>query len=110
MMNDSLGGLGRYSGPATLILSSLAAGEKHGYALMADVSAFAGVRLAPGTLYAALERLVERGLIEALPGSERRHPYRLTALGASALASHLAQQRAVVDAGLKRLATNWGLT
>ena len=33
--------LGRYAGPATLILSSLADGAKHGYALTKDVEAFA---------------------------------------------------------------------
>ena len=41
-------GFGRYAGPATLILSSLAEGPKHGYALTKDVERFAEVRLAPG--------------------------------------------------------------
>jgi hypothetical protein len=36
-----LGALGRYSGPATLILSSLAGGTKHGYALTKDIEDFA---------------------------------------------------------------------
>ena len=49
--HGELGGFGRYAGPATLILSSLAAGPKHGYALTKDIEVFAGVRLAPGTLY-----------------------------------------------------------
>src|SRR5882724_2117908 len=61
-----LGGLGRYAGPATLILSSLADGPKHGYALTKDIEQFAGLRLAPGTLYEALSRLEGQGLIEAL--------------------------------------------
>ena len=52
--DNTLGTFGRYAGPATLILSSLADGPKHGYALTKDVEAFAGVRLAPGTLYEAL--------------------------------------------------------
>ena len=42
--------MGRSAGPAALILSSLADGAKHGYALTKDIEAFAGVRLAPGTL------------------------------------------------------------
>ncbi len=46
-MSEDLATLGRYSGPATLILSSLAGGEKHGYALMQDIEAFAGTTLAP---------------------------------------------------------------
>ena len=49
-----LASFGRYAGPATLILSSLADGAKHGYALTKDIEAFADVRLAPGTLYEAL--------------------------------------------------------
>ena len=51
-MVDSLDAFGRYSGPATLLLSSLAEGPKHGYALTKDIEHFAGIHLAPGTLYA----------------------------------------------------------
>jgi DNA-binding PadR family transcriptional regulator len=104
----ALGGFGRYAGPATLILSSLAGGAKHGYALTKDVEAFAGVRLAPGTLYEALSRLEGQGLIEALDSEDRRRPYRLTAAGAMALRAHLDDQRRVADVGLRRLASNWG--
>jgi len=105
---EALGGFGRYAGPATLILSSLAEGEKHGYALTKDIEAFAGVRLAPGTLYEALSRLEGQGLIEALESHDRRRPYRLTAMGATALRVHLATQRRVADIGLRRLAGSWG--
>ena len=103
-----LAGFGRYAGPATLILSSLADGAKHGYALTKDVEEFAGVRLAPGTLYEALARLESQGLIEALEAEDRRRPYRLTAAGAVALRAHLDAQRRVTDTGLRRLAANWG--
>ena len=41
--------LGRYAGPATWVLSSLAEGPKHGYAPINDIEGFAGVRLQPGT-------------------------------------------------------------
>ena len=58
----ALAAFGRYAGPATLILSSLADGTKHGYALTKDIEAFAAVRLAPRTLYEALARLELRGL------------------------------------------------
>jgi len=68
-----------------LILTRLADGDKHGYALTKDVAAFAGVKLAPGTLYEALQRLERQGLIEPLEPVERPRPYRLTAAGASAL-------------------------
>jgi DNA-binding PadR family transcriptional regulator len=100
---------GRYAGPATLILSSLAEGTKHGYALTKDIEAFAGVRLAPGTLYEALARLNARGLIEPVESSDRRRPYRLTAAGAIALRMHLQSQRRVADVGLGRLSTSTGL-
>jgi DNA-binding PadR family transcriptional regulator len=105
---SGLGTFGRYAGPATLILSSLAEGEKHGYALTKDIETFAGVRLAPGTLYEALSRLEGQGLIEALASEDRRRPYRLTTMGATALRAHLAAQRRVADVGLRRLSGSWG--
>lgn len=103
----ALAGFGRYAGPATLILSSLADGPKHGYALTMDVEEFAGLRLAPGTLYEALARLESQGLIEALESADRRRPYRLTAAGATALQAHLDAQRQVTEVGLRRLRANW---
>jgi DNA-binding PadR family transcriptional regulator len=103
-----LGNLGRSSGPAALILASLADGPKHGYALTKDIEAFAGVRLAPGTLYEALSRLEAQHLIEAVASDDRRRPYRLTATGAAALRAHLDAQRRVADLGLRRLAGSWG--
>jgi DNA-binding PadR family transcriptional regulator len=103
-----LGTFGRYAGPATLILSSLADGAKHGYALTKDIEQFASVRLAPGTLYEALSRLESQGFIEALPSVDRRRPYQLTAAGAQALRTHLADQRRVAEVGLQRLSRSWG--
>ena len=102
--------LGRSSGPASLILSSLADGPKHGYALTKDIESFAGVRLAPGTLYEALSRLEAHGMIEALESHDRRRPYQLTATGATALATYLTAQRQVTEVGLGRLASGWALT
>src|SRR5262245_45145933 len=99
-----LDGLGRFADPAVLILSSLASGDKHGYALVQDIDQFAGVRLGPGTLYGALSRLEQRGLVEALPADARRRPYRLTAQGAAALHEYLHHARAVAEVGLRRLA------
>jgi DNA-binding PadR family transcriptional regulator len=100
-----LADLGRYTGPATLILSSLADGSKHGYALTKDIEQFAGVHLSPGTLYAALTRLVDQGLIEPVQSDDdRRRPYRITPAGSSALGAQLSEQRRVADVGLRRLA------
>jgi DNA-binding PadR family transcriptional regulator len=112
--DDSVGepfaGFGRYAGSATLILSSLADGPKHGYALTKDIEKFAGVRVAPGTLYEALSRLEGDGLIEALESDDRRRPYRLTASGAAALRAHLDAQRHVANVGLRRLSGKWATT
>jgi DNA-binding PadR family transcriptional regulator len=93
----------RSTDPGLLVLSSLAAGPKHGYAITQDIQEVAGVRLGPGTLYGALSRLEERGLIEALPSEDRRRPYRLTAAGAAALSEQLRMLDRVVSTGLKRL-------
>ena len=105
---EALNGFGRYAGPATLILASLAEGAKHGYALTKDIDSFAGVRLSPGTLYEALARLQSQGMIEALDSDDRRRPYQLTAAGAAALRAHLDNQRQVAELGLRRLASTWG--
>jgi DNA-binding PadR family transcriptional regulator len=102
-----LEGLGRNAGVAILILSSLAGGEKHGYALVKDVDEFAGVHLAPGTLYEALARLEANGHIEALESDDRRRPYRLTASGASVLSEYLTAQQRVIKVGQARLNKGW---
>jgi DNA-binding PadR family transcriptional regulator len=95
--------LGRWTEPAMLVLSSLAGGPKHGYAIIQDVRQIASVTLGPGTLYGALSRLEQRGLIEALPSDDRRRPYKLTAVGASALQRRLSALEQVTRVGLRRL-------
>ncbi|MGD0447620.1 MAG: PadR family transcriptional regulator [Candidatus Dormibacteria bacterium] len=102
-MNDGLSALGRYAGPATLVLASLADGPKHGYKLTQDIDEFAGVRLQPGTLYGAISRLENDGLIEAMGAEGRRLPYRLTAKGRAALHAQLSSQRQIANVGLSRL-------
>jgi DNA-binding PadR family transcriptional regulator len=71
------------------ILLSLAAGERHGYGIIQDIEA-RGETSVPdvGTMYRALARMVEAGLIEpaarrAVPetGDERRNYYRITSIG-----------------------------
>ncbi|MGO8864145.1 MAG: PadR family transcriptional regulator [Acidimicrobiales bacterium] len=96
-------GLRRVNDPPLLILTSLAEGPKHGYALAQDIAEFAGVKLSPGALYGAIARLEERGLIEALPEVERRRPYQVTAAGSAELAEAMRAMRRVVDVGTNRL-------
>jgi DNA-binding PadR family transcriptional regulator len=71
------------------ILLSVAAGERHGYGIIQDIEA-RGEASVPdvGTMYRALARLVEAGLIEgaarraaADAGDERRNYYRITEAG-----------------------------
>jgi DNA-binding PadR family transcriptional regulator len=102
-MSTPLPDLGRFAEPALLILVSLSDGPKHGYAIMTDVEAGTGRPMGPGTLYAALARLEERGLIEALVPVDRRRPYRLTAQGATVLAEQLRDLAALAQLGLQRL-------
>jgi DNA-binding PadR family transcriptional regulator len=91
------------SDPVVLVLTSLAEGPKHGYAITRDVAETVAIRLGPGTLYGVLARLEGDGLIEALPAQGRRRPYRITAEGQRVLAGQARQMRRIADLGLRRL-------
>ena len=91
------------SDPALLVLASLVEGDKHGYAIMVDVEAFAGVRLGPGTLYGAITRLEERGWIRPVAAKDRRQPYTLTAAGRQYLEEQTATLEKVVKTAARRL-------
>jgi len=93
---------GRFAEPSLLILVSLSDGPKHGYAIMQDVE-HTGRPMGAGTLYAALVRLEEQGLVEPLPPVDRRRPYRLTAIGASNLAEQLRGLSDFAQTGLRQL-------
>jgi DNA-binding PadR family transcriptional regulator len=78
------------------ILLTLADGEAHGYAMMQEVNRRSAgtVRLGPGTLYGAVGRLLEDGIIEESEerpdpdmDDTRRRYYRLTKLGGRVLAA-----------------------
>jgi len=94
---------GYYSDPPLLVLASLADGPKHGHAMIEDIVQMCGTRLGPGTLYGAITRLEEQGLIEALPPEDRRYPYRITRRGKEVLRAKLATLRRFSLTGLKRL-------
>ncbi len=104
--SNSLSDLGRFSDPSLLILSSLASGPKHGYAMIQDIEQFCGTHLEVGTLYGAIARLEKQGWIEALELVERRRPYRLTSEGKAVLQKQLATMSKVVATGSQRLATS----
>jgi DNA-binding PadR family transcriptional regulator len=93
----------RVAEPGVLIMVSLSGGPKHGYALIKDIEQIAGVTLGPGTLYGALSRLEQSGLVEALPAEDRRRPYRITPAGTEAVRAYLESVRHLVGVGLRRL-------
>lgn len=90
--------------PGLLVLVSLAAGPRHGHAIMLDVVDFAGVRLGPGTLYGAIGRLEAESLIEPTEADGRRRPYRLTDAGRARLGARLRGLDEAVRTGKRRLA------
>lgn len=91
------------SDPTILVLSSLAEGDKHGYAMMEDIERFAGVRLGPGTLYGAITRLEERGWIAPVASEDRRQPYTITGTGREHLRAQLTDLNRIVRTGKRRL-------
>ena len=102
-MERKLPEFGKFAEPSLLILVSLSDGQKHGYAMMQDIEQGTGRPMGAGTLYAALVRLEEQGLVEPLTPVDRRRPYRLTAVGASNLAEQLRGLSAFAQQGLRQL-------
>jgi DNA-binding PadR family transcriptional regulator len=98
--------IGRTQDATILVLTSLAEGQKHGYALIKDIEAMSGEAIGPGTLYGVLVRLEQEGLVEALDAEDRRRPYRLTGAGAAALRERLETITRVANIGLRRLGTS----
>ncbi|MCW2140891.1 Transcriptional regulator PadR-like family protein [Actinoplanes cyaneus] len=95
--------------PTFLILTALAGEPLHGYGLIAEVDRLSEGRIAlrPGTLYGALDRLTDAGLVEAdreetVDGRLRRY-YRLSTPGATVLAEETERMRRNVEAASSRL-------
>jgi PadR family transcriptional regulator, regulatory protein PadR len=105
-----LRGVGSLSEQSFLILAALADRPRHGYALVAEVATLSGgrVNLRASTLYAALERLSTRGLVEPerdeVENGRLRRYYRLTDAGAAAVAEETARMAAQAKAARQRLA------
>ena len=92
-----------------MILTALASGSQHGYGIITDVQEISGglLRLRPGTLYTALDRLRADEMIgvdreEIVDGRLRRY-YRLTPAGASRLGAEADRLQAHASAALTRL-------
>jgi DNA-binding PadR family transcriptional regulator len=93
---------------SVLVLTSLAGGDRHGYALLKDIESFSGVTLSPGTLYGALAKLEADGYVQRLAADDRRHPYTLTSTGRAALADRLSESARIASLGLERIALGGG--
>ncbi|QMU80017.1 helix-turn-helix transcriptional regulator [Streptacidiphilus sp. PB12-B1b] len=95
--------------PTVLLLTALADEPRHGYALIQEVAEISGgrVRLRAGTLYGALDRLLQEGVVrverdEVIDGRARR-VYALTDQGREALAAEAARLKAVAREAERRM-------
>ena len=98
--------------PTFLILLSLSPGPKHGYAILKEVENLSEgrVKLSTGTLYGAIERLLDQGWIrrveDPIPnGTNRpRKAYDLTELGRRVLNAEIARLRKLVSVAASQTA------
>src|SRR5512138_3857117 len=93
--------------PTFYILLSLRTGEKHGYAILKDVAQLSDeqVQLSTGTLYGALNRLLDQGLIEqveAEPGTRGKKAYRLTPGGLEVFDADVSRMKRLLVAVKRR--------
>jgi DNA-binding PadR family transcriptional regulator len=100
--------------PTFLILTALAAQPLHGYGVIQSVTQLSSgdVKLRPGTLYGALDRLAEDGLIdvdreESVDGRLRRY-YRLSDSGAAVLQLQIDRLRRHATAAESQLGKRLG--
>jgi DNA-binding PadR family transcriptional regulator len=92
--------------PVIHILLTLAEGSRHGYAIKQEIDerTGGGIRLGPGTLYEAIQRLLDGGLIEETSAADaengqqaQRRYYALTADGWAVLRNEIHQLGTIVD-------------
>jgi DNA-binding PadR family transcriptional regulator len=100
--------------PVFQILLALADRDLHGYAIIQEIARATGgdVRLTASTLYAAIKRMLDAGMIEEVDeprrppkgGDERRRYYRMTAHGREIARLEAARlERSTAMARAKRL-------
>jgi PadR family transcriptional regulator, regulatory protein PadR len=101
--------------PTYLILVALGAGERHGYGITQDVAELSEgrVKLGAGTLYGALDRLVDEGMVaatrsETTNGRLRRY-YALTDQGGLAVRDETQHRLAVARSAATQLGLAGGL-
>lgn len=95
--------------PVLLVLMSLAEQPRHGYLILKDIQAMSGgrVRLSTGTLYGALQRLLDQGWIERIHEEDTprdRRTYRLTSRGRRNLQMEIDRMRHLTKLAALRIA------
>jgi len=108
-MNDPLSNLPLRE-PTFLILLSLAPGPRHGYAILKEVETLSEgrVKLSTGTLYGAIERLLEQGWIhrvdDPIPNdtNRERKAYELTEIGKKVLDAEISRLKKLVSVAQSR--------
>lgn len=99
-----------------LTLAALANGPRHGYAIAEEIRSLSDGHHTPrpGSLYHALDKLVEQALVEMdreeVVGGRLRRYYRLTARGAETVATEAARRATTAHAALERVndvSTGW---
>ena len=105
---------GPISESVLLILMSLAAEPRHGYAILKDVEQISEhrVKMSTGTLYGALHRLLADGWIERIESDDKvrdKQSYRLTSSGMEALASEVTRMQSLTKAANLRITPPLGL-
>jgi DNA-binding PadR family transcriptional regulator len=95
--------------PVLLVLMSLAEQPRHGYLILKDIEAMSGgrVRLSTGTLYGALQRLLDQGWIERVQEEDTprdRRTYRLTSRGRRNLQMEIDRMRHLTKLAALRIA------
>src|SRR5258708_35138856 len=91
------------SEPVLLVLLSLAEQPRHGYSILKDIESMSGGRvlLSTGTLYGALQRLLDRGWIQRVEEDSTprdRRNYRLTSRGPRNLQIEIYRMRHLTNA------------
>lgn len=94
---------------STSILLAVSEGELHGYGIIKEIERQSGGRQAPpaGSLYAALQRMVEQGLLEETTGpaeadDPRRRYYALTRLGREVARAEMMRMAGLVQLAAER--------
>ena len=94
--------------PTFYILLSLRGGEKHGYAILKDVAELSDkrIRLSTGTLYGALYRLLDQGLIEQIEPEDKargKKVYRLMHSGLEVFEAEVSRMKHLLLAVNKKV-------